>query len=104
MNKNILNEEIESIKPVLTKAISTFGKEHQLQKIAEECAEFLQAYLHYKDNRPGAYEAMVEELADIFITAWQGRLIVGQNVLDKAIDRKLGKLITEMQAIEDDLK
>lgn len=90
--------------PMLKRAIATFGKEHQLQKIAEECAEFLQAYLHYKDNRPGAYEAIVEELADIFVTAWQGRIIVGPRNLDEVIDRKLEKLVAEMQRMEDDLK
>lgn len=91
-------------KAVLKRAIATFGKEHQLQKIAEECSEFLQAYLHYKDNRPGSYEAMVDELADLFITAWQGRLIVGPKILDLAIDRKLGKLTAEIERQEDDLR
>lgn len=91
-------------KLVLKRAISTFGKEHQLQKIAEECAEFLQAYLHYRDARQGAYEAMVDELADLFVTAWQGRLIVGPRNLDAAIDRKLNKLLAAIERHEDDLR
>ena len=84
------------MEPLLKKVIKAWGREHQLQKIAEECNEFSTAYMHYLDGRPDAEEHLIEELADVLITAWQGRIILGKKEVDAAVNRKLEKLAAEL--------
>lgn len=92
------------IKLVLHNAARTFGEEATLKKIAEECSEYCKAWFDYESGRKDAYVHLIEELADLFVTAWKGRIVVGARTLDQVIDMKIDKLVREMEAVEDDLK
>lgn len=35
--------------------------------LIEECAELIQALQHYKRNRPGSYDNVVNEMADVYV-------------------------------------
>lgn len=84
----------------LTDAIKVFGEEHQLGKIAEECTEYIDAWFHWQKNTSDskAYEHLLMELADLFVTGWQGRIIGGSKVVDRYIDNALAKLAGEIEA------
>lgn len=90
-----------NIARLLKTAINTFGKDHQLGKIVEESSEFGAAYFHYCDQREGALDELRSELADLMITTWQGRLILGAKEVDALIDAKLAKLESQIRAEKD---
>ncbi len=82
---------------IYRRAIHIYGAEHQMNKAKEECAEFIVATLQYEQGRKPV-EAVIEELADVMITAQQARLILGAEQVDAVIDRKLARLVETMSA------
>lgn len=82
---------------IYQRAIDIYGPENQMMKAKEECAEFIVATLHYEQGRV-PLETVIEELADVIITSQQARLILGPELVDLAIDRKLARLVVKMSS------
>ncbi len=85
-------------KAIYQRAIDIFGPAHQMLKAKEECAEFLVATAQYEQNRVPV-DVVIEELADVIITSQQARLILGSELVDKAVQRKLDRLVETMSAV-----
>lgn len=78
----------------LKRARDHFGKEAQLLKCAEECAELAAATLRFDRAQ------MVEETADVLITAMGNREILGAGLVDAEIRRKLARLNQRIDEVE----
>lgn len=61
---------------IIQKAILTYGKEHQLNKAVEECSEFVDALMKFRDGRD-TIDHLAEELADVRIMLKQVEQIYG---------------------------
>lgn len=83
---------------IYRRALEVYGPEHQMMKAKEECAEFLVAALKYEQGRE-PIGAVIEELADVLITAQQARLILGPELVDLAIEKKLNRLVATMSSV-----
>ncbi len=83
---------------IYQRAIEAFGPDHQMSKAKEECLEFLLATAQYEQSRV-RIGAVVEELADVIITTQQARLILGPDLVDAAIKRKLDRLLETIAAV-----
>lgn len=49
----------------LIKILSRYGKNHQVEKAIEECAELTQALM--KDRQGNAREMVIDEIADVYV-------------------------------------
>jgi len=76
---------------VLRRALRRYGFEAQLSMLTEECGELVAAVNRYRRGRAGAFEAMIEEMADVSILLDQMRLVYGAEI-DAARARKLARL------------
>ncbi len=85
-------------KSIYQRAIDMYGPELQMLKAKEECAEFLVATLQYEQGRV-PIGAVINELADVIITSRGARLILGPELVDLAIDRKLARLEGRMSSV-----
>lgn len=70
----------------LRRARLHYGDEAQQLKCAEECAELAAATLRF--NR----KQMIEETADVLITAMNNREVLGRDAVDAEITRKLKRM------------
>jgi NTP pyrophosphatase (non-canonical NTP hydrolase) len=75
-------------------ALETFGLDHQLIKLAEECAELAQAALKLRlyGPDPKRQANLLEECADVEIMLEQMRLHYGEEAIDAQRSRKLTRL------------
>lgn len=78
----------------LKRARDHFGKESQQLKCAEECAELAAATLRADRVQ------MVEETADVLITAMGNREILGPGLVDAEIRRKLARMNNRIDEAE----
>jgi NTP pyrophosphatase (non-canonical NTP hydrolase) len=70
----------------------------------EEAGEFVAAVNRADRGREGAAAALAEEVADVTIMMAQARVMLGDAVVDAAIERKLARLeqrIAESEARRD---
>lgn len=81
-----------------SRAISEYGEHDQLLMLAEECAELAAAVHHAVRGRDGARDEVIGELADVFITSMQARMVLGITADDVAevVARKLTRLEARM--------
>lgn len=80
-------------------AIETFGEEKQMRHVQEECAELIAAINHYYRNRKGAYEEIIEELADVIIMCVQ--LVLITNLSEMSINEDLfGKIQEKLKKLD----
>lgn len=86
-----LRDMDEPEQSVLRRALRRYGFEAQLSMLTEECGELVAAVNHYRRGRAGAFEAMIEEIADVEILIEQMRLVYGAEI-DAARARKLARL------------
>lgn len=91
-------------KDMLEMIVSGYTYEQQREIFVEECAEAVKAVQKVKRaavKSPGAFNKAVDELvsevADVLITAEQMRLYLGEDRIDKAIDRKLKRQLQRMR-------
>lgn len=77
----------------INEIVAAFPFEQQREIFVEECAEAIKAVqkLKRKDNSDfsGAVENLIEEVADVLVTADQMRLYLGAEKVDAVIRKKL---------------
>lgn len=81
------------MRPILKKAIETYGAEAQLNVAIEELSELIKEICKYKrgaDNK----EAIIEEMADCYIMLKQMQMIfgLGSTVIVDAMRKKIDRL------------
>jgi hypothetical protein len=83
------------MKNIFEKAIEKWGIEHQTKKIQEQCLE-LALVINNLDcllkSKAESYRNFIYECADVCIMMKQAELIIGKDVLNRAISEKLVKL------------
>lgn len=72
-------------------AIAKWGEEAQHDQAIEECAELIATLKHYRRNRVET-EAVIEELADVFLMLGQLIYMFGEQRTNAAVCRKIDKL------------
>jgi hypothetical protein len=101
-----LYELVLEMTAVTDKALNKFGVKHQLGKTKEECAELivaLDSFLKQIENKSidvlkddDSFKTssvnVVDELADVFITAFQAAIVLGEGKVRDRIAFKLNRL------------
>ena len=82
---------------IIQKAIVWYGTKHQLNKCKEECLELVTAIHNYNQQAPEYVQkentkVVVDEVADVLITAIQAAKIIGVDEVIERIKYKLTRL------------
>lgn len=72
-------------------ASETWGEDVQIDKVGEECSELSAEVSRYMRGG-SSVEELAAEAADVEVMLEQLRVIVGDDVIDDAKDRKLARL------------
>lgn len=86
---------------ILSMALKTYGREHQLRMCQEECMELALAIQKmYRDETPEeeSTENLYNELADVLITTRQVTMMLDKERLQKAVDAKMSRLKERINA------
>ena len=79
------------------RAMAKFGKERQMRKLQEECAELAAEVNKYLEGR-SSLDELLGEMADVSICLEQMRCYFTNTAIDTAIARKLMKLEKYLEA------
>lgn len=84
---------------IIREAIDKYGIEAQLDMVAEECSELIQAIMKYKRTKSmSGAENVLEESADVFIMLKQLESMFNKNNgIQEKIDFKLYRLKTRLK-------
>lgn len=83
---------------ICTKAVATYGAEHQRWKAVEELGELITAIAKRGEAKPGTLEmvttrdALIDEMADVSIMLMQLKILGCADSLEDRISYKLGRL------------
>jgi NTP pyrophosphatase (non-canonical NTP hydrolase) len=83
------------MKNIFEKAIEKWGEDNQVLKIQEECLELALVINNLScptKSRAKSYRNFIDECADVCIMMKQAELIIGKDVLNRAVLEKLVKL------------
>lgn len=80
-----------TLQQILSKAISEYGNEAQINLAIEEMGELIVAINHYRRGRVGI-DAVQEEIADVVISMRQLAMIYGERGVNKFIEQKTQRL------------
>lgn len=89
--------EDNRLNQLYAEAARTWGSEHQLRLLQEECGELVVAINRHTRGRVGL-EAVVEEIADVEIMCEQVRRLVGAVEVNKAKRAKLERLAARVES------
>ena len=76
---------------IYAKTIDKWGEKAQYDQTIEECAELIATLQHYARGKVSR-EAVIHELADVFLMVGQLTYILGEDKLLAAVEDKVGKL------------
>ena len=76
---------------IYAKTISKWGEKAQYDQAIEECAELIATLQHYARGKVDS-EAVVSELADVFLMVGQLAYMFGEERLTAAVEGKIDKL------------
>ncbi len=76
---------------IYAKTISKWGEEAQYDQTIEECAELIATLQHFARGKVDK-DAVVSELADVFLMVGQLTYMFGEDLLSAAIEKKIAKL------------
>ncbi len=76
---------------VYAKTISKWGEQAQYDQTIEECAELIASLQHFARGKVDK-EAVVSELADVFLMVGQLTYMFGEDQLFAAVEEKVAKL------------
>lgn len=82
------------------RAVASWGEPAQWRQVQEECGELVAAVNQADRGRAGSAAKLAEEVADVTIMMAQARVMLGAEVVDAAIDRKLARLERRLDASE----
>jgi NTP pyrophosphatase (non-canonical NTP hydrolase) len=82
------------------KTIDKWGEQAQYDQVIEECAELIATLQHFGRNKVDS-DAVIDELADVYLMVGQLAYMFGEERLQEAIDRKLIKLEALLSAQDD---
>ena len=84
---------------VIERAVRLFGFKEQMRMMQEEAAELIAAINRYERGRPGSYEAMIEEMADVKIVMAQMETVYGDDIA-AAMEQKLKRLEERLEVMK----
>lgn len=76
-------------------ALATWGAEAQYDQAVEECAELIATLKHFRRGKVGR-EAVIDEVADVYLMLGQLIYMLGEDEVNQAIEAKIDKLKTLM--------
>jgi NTP pyrophosphatase (non-canonical NTP hydrolase) len=76
---------------IYAKTISKWGEEAQYDQTIEECAELIATLQHFARGKVDK-DAVVNELADVFLMVGQLTYMFGEDLLSAAVEKKIAKL------------
>lgn len=78
-------------KELYQRTIDKWGIDAQCDQAVEECAELIATLKHFKRGKV-TEEAIIDELADVYLMLGQLIYMFGEDKLDDAVERKIVKL------------
>jgi NTP pyrophosphatase (non-canonical NTP hydrolase) len=76
---------------IYVKTLCKWGEKAQYDQTIEECAELIATLQHFVRGKVGE-EAVVNELADVFLMVGQLAYMFGEDKLNAAVEDKIAKL------------
>lgn len=76
---------------IYAKTIDKWGEKAQFDQAIEECAELIATLQHFSRGKVGR-DAVVNELADVFLMVGQLTYMFGEEELTAAVEKKIAKL------------
>lgn len=76
---------------IYAKTIETWGEKAQYDQTIEECAELIATLQHFARGKVGK-DAVVDELADVFLMVGQLTYMLGEGQVSAAVEKKIVKL------------
>lgn len=76
---------------IYAKTIDKWGEKAQFDQAIEECAELITTLQHFSRGKVGR-DAVVNELADVFLMVGQLTYMFGEEELTAAVEKKIAKL------------
>jgi len=76
---------------IYAKTIKKWGEEAQHDQMIEECAELIATLQHFARGKVDK-DAVVDELADVFLMVGQLTYMFGEDQLAAAVEKKVAKL------------
>lgn len=81
---------------IYVRAINKWGEKAQHAQAIEECAELIATLQHYARGKVDR-DAVVQELADVYLMIGQLAYMFGEDRLDAAVQDKIAKLEALME-------
>ncbi len=72
-------------------SLEKWGREGQYDQAVEECAELIAVLKHFRRGKVNE-DAVVSELADVVLMVGQLVFMFGEEKVEKAVKKKIGKL------------
>lgn len=76
---------------IYAKTISKWGEKAQYDQTIEECAELITSLQHFARGKVDE-DAVVNELADVFLMVGQLTYMFGEDKLSESVEKKIAKL------------
>ncbi len=76
---------------IYAETISLWGEKAQYDQTIEECAELIAALQHFARGKISK-EAVIDELADVFLMVGQLTYMLGEDHVHAAVEKKVAKL------------
>lgn len=76
---------------IYAKTICKWGEDAQYDQTIEECAELIATLQHFARGKVDK-DAVVSELADVFLMVGQLTYMFGEDLLSAAVEKKIAKL------------
>ncbi|MDT8441459.1 MAG: antitoxin [Desulfuromonadales bacterium] len=83
--------DLMQYRDIYRQTIARWGEDAQHDQAIEECAELITVLKHYRRDRVDA-DAVVDELADVFLMLGQLIFMFGEQATQDAIVEKIAKL------------
>jgi NTP pyrophosphatase (non-canonical NTP hydrolase) len=76
---------------IYARTISKWGEKAQYDQTIEECAELITSLQHFARGKVDE-DAVVNELADVFLMVGQLTYMFGEDKLSESVEKKIAKL------------
>ena len=97
-----VKHDVAAREALYVRAMVAFGVPSQMRMVQEECAELI-ASINRLDRERCPVQDVINEVADVTIMLEQARLILGPELVDRAVQDKLARLerlLAEVAKIE----